>query len=338
MLIGPDFKPFYARTGQGPRRQHLAAGGVEDRRRHGLGLDLVRSRRSTSSTTAPAIPGPGIPTQRPGDNQWTTRLFARDPDTGEAKWAYQCLTRTTCTTTTASTRTCCSICRSAARRARCCCTPIATAIIYVIDRATGEVLSADPFARVNTIDRRRPQDRPAGRGRRRRSRSRARWSATSVRPLPGAQGLAADRVLAADQAALHPAPATCAWTWRRTRGQLHRRHAVRRRERSRCRPAPAAIAASSRRGIRRAQEGVGHQGGLPVWSGALRHGRRRRLLRHDGRLVQGGGRETGKLCGKSKSAPGSSASRSPIRALTASNTSRCSRALAAGPARSRPRR
>ncbi|HEU5276520.1 MAG TPA: PQQ-dependent dehydrogenase, methanol/ethanol family [Xanthobacteraceae bacterium] len=34
-------------------------------------------------------PGPWNHTQRPGDNLWTTALFARDPDSGMAKWAYQ---------------------------------------------------------------------------------------------------------------------------------------------------------------------------------------------------------------------------------------------------------
>ncbi len=34
-------------------------------------------------------PGPWNPTQRQGDNKWTTSILARDPDTGEAKWAYQ---------------------------------------------------------------------------------------------------------------------------------------------------------------------------------------------------------------------------------------------------------
>jgi lanthanide-dependent methanol dehydrogenase len=34
-------------------------------------------------------PGTWNPNQRPGDNKWSTTLFARDPDTGEAKWVYQ---------------------------------------------------------------------------------------------------------------------------------------------------------------------------------------------------------------------------------------------------------
>ena len=34
-------------------------------------------------------PGTWNPTQRPGDNKWSMTIFARDPDTGMAKWAYQ---------------------------------------------------------------------------------------------------------------------------------------------------------------------------------------------------------------------------------------------------------
>ncbi|HET7413900.1 MAG TPA: PQQ-dependent dehydrogenase, methanol/ethanol family [Pararhizobium sp.] len=34
-------------------------------------------------------PGPRVPSQRPGLNLWTSTVFARDPDTGMAKWAYQ---------------------------------------------------------------------------------------------------------------------------------------------------------------------------------------------------------------------------------------------------------
>ena len=34
-------------------------------------------------------PGTWNPDQRPGDNKWSMTIFARDPDTGKAKWAYQ---------------------------------------------------------------------------------------------------------------------------------------------------------------------------------------------------------------------------------------------------------
>src|SRR5207237_2525961 len=34
-------------------------------------------------------PGPWNPEMRPGDNKWTATIFARNPDTGDAIWAYQ---------------------------------------------------------------------------------------------------------------------------------------------------------------------------------------------------------------------------------------------------------
>ncbi|MGH7963180.1 MAG: PQQ-dependent dehydrogenase, methanol/ethanol family, partial [Candidatus Binatia bacterium] len=34
-------------------------------------------------------PGAWNPDQRPGENKWSMTVFARNPDTGEAKWAYQ---------------------------------------------------------------------------------------------------------------------------------------------------------------------------------------------------------------------------------------------------------
>jgi glucose dehydrogenase len=34
-------------------------------------------------------PRPVEPEQRPGDNKWTSGIFARKPDTGEAVWFYQ---------------------------------------------------------------------------------------------------------------------------------------------------------------------------------------------------------------------------------------------------------
>ena len=34
-------------------------------------------------------PGTWNPSQRPGDNKWSMTIFARDPDTGMAKWVYQ---------------------------------------------------------------------------------------------------------------------------------------------------------------------------------------------------------------------------------------------------------
>ncbi len=44
-------------------------------------LNLVYYGTSNSGTWNPS--------QRPGDNRWATSIFARDPDTGYARWAYR---------------------------------------------------------------------------------------------------------------------------------------------------------------------------------------------------------------------------------------------------------
>ena len=86
-----------------------------------------------------------------------------------------------------------------------------------------------------------------------------------------------------------------------------------------------------------AQAALADQGELPGLERRAGHRRRRRLLRHDGRLVQGGRRRAPARCsGSSRPAPESSASRSPTAGPTASSTSRSSPASAAGPARSSP--
>jgi alcohol dehydrogenase (cytochrome c) len=88
MLIGPDFKPPFV-SGQNlgattwPGRDAWFIGGVN-----------VRGWISSDPEAnliyyGTADPGPRNPHQRPGDNTWTSSVFARDPDTGQARWAYQ---------------------------------------------------------------------------------------------------------------------------------------------------------------------------------------------------------------------------------------------------------
>ena len=66
VLIGPRLPPLLC---VGPRhrsrRQELAAGRVEDRRRHRLGLAQLRPRDADWSSTASAIPARGTPTSGP---------------------------------------------------------------------------------------------------------------------------------------------------------------------------------------------------------------------------------------------------------------------------------
>ena len=61
---------------------------MEDRRRRDLGLVLARSEANLIYYGS-GNPSTWNPKQRPGDNRWSMTIFARDPDTGMAKWVYQ---------------------------------------------------------------------------------------------------------------------------------------------------------------------------------------------------------------------------------------------------------
>lgn len=87
--IGKDFKPYYSWM----KGKDLGVSTwPKDMWRHGAGavwgfvsydpkLNLIYYGTSN--------PGPRVPAQRPGDNLWTSTVFARDADTGMARWAYQ---------------------------------------------------------------------------------------------------------------------------------------------------------------------------------------------------------------------------------------------------------
>jgi alcohol dehydrogenase (cytochrome c) len=92
--------------------------------------------------------GPWNPEQRPGDNLWTTTIFARDPDTGMAKWAdqlnphdlwdYDEINESLVLDLPINGQTR-KVLVHVARNGH----------MYVIDRSTGEILSADPYDTVN---------------------------------------------------------------------------------------------------------------------------------------------------------------------------------------------
>jgi PQQ-dependent dehydrogenase (methanol/ethanol family) len=89
VLIGPRFKPFYPQdrgrdlgvTTWPPGAWQTGGGTVWGWISYDPELDLIYHGTGN--------PGPWNPDQRPGDNKWTAGLFARDPRTGEAVWYYQ---------------------------------------------------------------------------------------------------------------------------------------------------------------------------------------------------------------------------------------------------------
>ena len=92
-------------------------------------------------------PGVWNPALRPGDNKWASSVFARDPRTGYARWAYQFnphdehdydgVNESILVDLTLGGRS-----RQVMLR------PERNGFMYVFDRATGEIISADPFGPV----------------------------------------------------------------------------------------------------------------------------------------------------------------------------------------------
>ena len=98
---------------------------------------------------ATANPGPWNPDQRPGDNKWTSTIFARDPDTGEAVWAYQQTTHDQHDYDGVNENVLVDVpWKGQTRKALL--HPDRNGYVYLMDRTTGEVLSANPFVHITT--------------------------------------------------------------------------------------------------------------------------------------------------------------------------------------------
>ena len=159
--------------------------------------------------------------------------------------------------------------------------------LYVVDRETGEVVSAEPYGYVNSVLRHRSQDRPArhqpGQGRR----SSGPSSTTSARRRPDVKDWNPSAFSPLHRPASTSRTRTSAWIGRAGQvnyiaGTPYRRR--RGRDESR---APAAIAASSPPGIQcRARPVWTDQGGPAAVERRDGHRRRPCLLRNHGWLVQ----------------------------------------------------
>jgi PQQ-dependent dehydrogenase (methanol/ethanol family) len=148
VLIGAEFKPFYSWM-QGkdlgvsswpPDKWKIGGGTVWGWIQYDPALKLLYY--------GTANPGPWNANQRPGDNLWTTTLFARDPATGAAKWAYAITPHDLFDHDEINESLLLDL--PIGGQDRKLLVHVARAgYMYVIDRATGEVLSADPYDDVN---------------------------------------------------------------------------------------------------------------------------------------------------------------------------------------------
>jgi alcohol dehydrogenase (cytochrome c) len=95
-------------------------------------------------------PGPWNPNQRPGDNKWTAGIFARDANTGEARWHYQTAPHDLHDWDTINEMILLDI-EWEGKPRKVLVHPGRTGFVYVIDRITGEVLSAKPFHALTAV-------------------------------------------------------------------------------------------------------------------------------------------------------------------------------------------
>jgi PQQ-dependent dehydrogenase (methanol/ethanol family) len=94
-------------------------------------------------------PGPWNPDQRPGDNKWTCGIFARDVDTGEARWFYQLSPHDLHDYDGINEQILMDVPVNGQMR-KVLVRPERNGYMYVIDRTNGQVLSANPFAYITS--------------------------------------------------------------------------------------------------------------------------------------------------------------------------------------------
>jgi PQQ-dependent dehydrogenase (methanol/ethanol family) len=148
VLIGADFKPFYeSERGADlgikswpPEAWKIGGGSVWGWVTYDAELNTLYYGSGN--------PGPWNADQRPGDNKWTSGIFARDPATGAAHWFYQTSPHDEHDYDGINEQILLdmpfqgSIRKVLIHFDR-------NGFLYVIDRRTGQVLSADPFGPTN---------------------------------------------------------------------------------------------------------------------------------------------------------------------------------------------
>ena len=147
-LIGSDFHPFY----DSDKGKDLGVTTwpriLADRWRHRLGMDLLRSG-SESHLLRHQQPRLVEPRRAPGDNKWSCGIFARNPDNGQARWFYQWSPHDLFDHDGVNETILLEMPIDGQQR-KVLVTPQRNGYVYVMDRATGQVLSATPFVRITS--------------------------------------------------------------------------------------------------------------------------------------------------------------------------------------------
>ena len=144
VLIGPNFKPFYP---QDQGKDLGVASWPADAWKIGGGTMwgwISYDPEQNLIFYGTANPGPWNPDQRPGDNKWTCGIFARNPDTGEARWFYQFTPHDLHDYDSINEQILLDLPINGQTR-KVLVRPERNGYVYVIDRTTGQVLSANAF-------------------------------------------------------------------------------------------------------------------------------------------------------------------------------------------------
>ena len=146
--IGPDFKPFYAKdrgkdlgvSTWTPEQWKRGGGAVWGSISYDPELNLIYYGTGN--------PGGWNSSMRPGDNKWTVTIWARNPETGMAKWAYQIEPHDSFGYDAVMENILVDM-PWHGRMRKLLIHPGSTGYVFVMDRETGELLSAQPYEPVN---------------------------------------------------------------------------------------------------------------------------------------------------------------------------------------------
>jgi len=149
VLIGSRFKPFYAMDrgkdlgvkSWPPEAWKIGGATAWGWISYDPALGLIYYGTSN--------PGPWNPDQRPGDNKWSTGIFARDVNTGQAVWFYQSSPHDLFDHDDINESILADIPWRGGRRPVLL-RPGRNGFFYVMDRRTGQVLSATPYGYINS--------------------------------------------------------------------------------------------------------------------------------------------------------------------------------------------
>jgi PQQ-dependent dehydrogenase (methanol/ethanol family) len=144
LMTGPDFHPFYPKD-QGKNLGVTTWPGDQWQ----LGGSTVWGWISYDPETdliyyGTGNPGVWNPDLRPGDNKWSISIIARDPDDGQARWAFQIVPHDAWDYDEIMENVLIDM-PWQGRMRKLLIHPGRTGFVYVLDRETGELLSAEKF-------------------------------------------------------------------------------------------------------------------------------------------------------------------------------------------------